>query len=190
MLPLETIENRPQGPEEIEERHLLQGEAGVGIVFFLLTLPVPGGRRPGPDPLPEAIHLGQGLCRLLQPPVLEQAFDELPPGILFGLAGRRRAGQEQTRLDLDEHRRLVDELRGDVQIELLHEPEVLLELIADRGHRDVGDLHLVDPHEVQEQIERPLEDRELYAPRGRQTRDRRLRSAHREASPAPASSRS
>ncbi len=52
--------------------------------------------------------------------------------------------QQQFRLDLDQQRRLVDVLGRDVEVELLHQPQVLVELVADHRHRDVGDLDLVD----------------------------------------------
>src|SRR3712207_7892569 len=51
-----------------------------------------------------------------------------------------------------------------------------VELVADRRHRDVRDLHLVDLDQVEEEVERPLEDRELDAPRDRKST--RLNSSH------------
>ena len=41
---------------------------------------------------------------------------------------------------------------SDVEVELLHQAQVLVELVADRRHRDVGDVALVDADQVQEKI--------------------------------------
>ena len=59
---------------------------------------------------------------------------------------------------MDQHRRLVDVLAGDVEVELLHQAQVLVKLIADQRHRDVGDLDLVDARQLQQKVERSLKD--------------------------------
>ena len=95
---------------------------------------------------------------------LEKSLYQILAGVLFlamlVLGGR----QEQLRLQVNQIRRLVDVVRGDIQIELLHETEVLLELITDQRHRDVGDLDFVDSNQMQQKVERALKGRQLDSP--------------------------
>jgi hypothetical protein len=167
MLLVVADEDLLERPQEIEERHLAQVD-----LLLLLAL---GGRRllegglrrlSGEDAEAQPVELAEGLRHLFHPPVFEQAGDEVLARILFGLAarGRCRPWQEELRLQVDEDRRLVDVLAGDVEIQLLHEPQVLVELVADHRHRDVGDLHPVDLDEMKEEVERPLEDRQVDPP--------------------------
>ena len=152
-----------------------------------------------PDPHAQPVDLGEGLRDLLEAAVLEQPLDQLLPRVFLGLAGGLRRPREQhLGLDVDQQRGLVDVLAGDVEVQLLHEPEIRVELVADRRHRDVGDLHPVELDQVQQQVERPLEDRQMDLPglgqcrlrafalrRGlRRTRRRELQTAGTESAPA------
>ena len=89
-------------------------------------------------------------------------------GSLFGKRRRiffrlavflRRFGtrQERSRLEVDQRRGHHQELAGDVEIELLHQLDVLEILLRDHRDGDVVDVHLAGANEVQEQIERTLE---------------------------------
>ena len=62
---------------------------------------------------------------------------------------------------MDQRRRHHQELTGDVEIQVLHQLDVVEVLLGDQRDRDVVDVHLVLANEVQEQIERPLEGVEL-----------------------------
>jgi len=96
----------------------------------------------------------------------EEALHQLLARIRDRLAvGVDLTWQQHARLQVDEQRRLVDVFAGDVEVELLHQRQVLVELVADARHRDVGDLHLVDLDQVQQEVERPLEDRQADPPR-------------------------
>ena len=63
---------------------------------------------------------------------------------------------------MHEHRLDVEELGRDLEIELLHEDEVLVILPADVDERQVANVELVLPDQVQQQVERPLELRQLH----------------------------
>ncbi len=113
----------------------------------------------------QPVHLGQRLRHLLEPPVLEQPLHQVLARVLLGLAlAGRRPRQQHLGLEVDEQRRFVDVLAGDVEVELLHQLQVGVELIADGRHRDVGDLDTVDLDQMQQQVERPFEHRQLNAP--------------------------
>jgi len=55
----------------------------------------------------------------------------------------------------------VAELAGDVEVELLHQRDRVQILRGDQGDRDVVDVELVLPDQVQQQIQRPFEVRQL-----------------------------
>ncbi len=84
-----------EGPQEVEERHL----AEVHLLFLFLGA---GGKRlrpAGPDAHPHAVHLGEGLGRLLEAPVLQQTLDQLLARILLGLALAAMDGRGSSILD-------------------------------------------------------------------------------------------
>ena len=58
---------------------------------------------------------------------------------------------------MDERRRHHQELARDVEVEFLHQLEVVEVLLRDERDRDVVDVHLVLLDEVEQQVERPLE---------------------------------
>ena len=161
MLPVIALEGLLERPHEVEQRDL----AEIQIPLLLL-----GGNRQWlglarPDAHAHPVHLGHRLSDLLEAAVFEQPLDQLLARILLGLAGvARRPRQEHLGLEVDQQRRLVDVLAGDVEVQLFHQLQIGVELVADRGHRDVGDLHPVELDEVQQQVERPLEDRQVDLP--------------------------
>jgi hypothetical protein len=106
----------------------------------------------------------QQLRRRLELLMLDQPPHERLARILLGLAPARRrlgAGQQHLRLDVNQRRRHDQELAGDVEIQLLHQLDVREVLLRDSGDRNVVHIHLVDPDEVYEEIERPFERFEL-----------------------------
>ena len=97
--------------------------------------------------------------------IFEQPADELRAGVeFFGrivvLAGGRRR-QEHLALDVRERRRHHEVLARDVDVQFLHEHDVLNVLLAQKSDRDVEDVELVLLDQVQQQVERSLKGREL-----------------------------
>jgi hypothetical protein len=62
---------------------------------------------------------------------------------------------------VDQRRRHHQELTRDIEVQLLHQLDVLQILLGDYRDRDVVDVHLTGANEVQEQIERAFEGIEL-----------------------------
>jgi hypothetical protein len=99
---------------------------------------------------------------------LEQALHQLLAridGLLLALRLGRLDRHQHLRLDVDERRRHHHELAGHVEVELLHQLQVLHVPARDRRDRDVMDVDLVAPDQVQQQVERPLEERQRDAGR-------------------------
>ena len=69
------------------------------------------------------------------------------------LLGKQRRG-----LDLEQRRRDEQEVARDVEVELGHAVDVLEVLVGDVGDRDRVDVELLARDEVQQQVERALED--------------------------------
>ena len=90
--------------------------------------------------------------------------------LAFDARGRFRPRQQRLRLDVDERRRHHQELAGDVEVQLLHQLDRVEVLRGDQRDRDVVDVDLVPPDEVQQQIERAFEVLEV----NRQGVDRRF----------------
>jgi hypothetical protein len=93
--------------------------------------------------------------------VLEQPADQRVARVFlrfaFHAGGGFRPRQQHLRLDVDQSSRHDEEVAGDVEIELLHQRDGLEILRRDQRDRDVVDVQLVLPDEMQQQIERPLE---------------------------------
>ncbi len=66
-------------------------------------------------------------------------------------------GKERFRLPLDQRRRHHEEIRRDVEVEFLHQPDVGEVLVRDPRNRDLRDVELVTLDQVEEQIEGALE---------------------------------
>src|SRR5205823_2393699 len=100
--------------------------------------------------------------------VLEQPADQIGARIdldvatVTGLAvlvvERLGRGQELARLDVAQGRRHQQILTGDVDVEPRHRVEVLEVLLGDERDRDVEDRQLVLLDQVEQEVERALED--------------------------------
>jgi hypothetical protein len=77
------------------------------------------------------------------------------------LALRRVGGQQHAGLDPGERGRHEEIFRGHVQIELLHELDVLEVLLCDACDRNLGNVHLVEADEMKQQVEGAFEDGQL-----------------------------
>ncbi len=84
----------------------------------------------------------------------------LPPDPLQGLP---RGRQQHARLDVDERCGHNEEFRSNLEVELLHDFEILEILLRDFCNRDVVDINLVLLEQMQQQIERPLKGGNLDA---------------------------
>ena len=62
---------------------------------------------------------------------------------------------------MNQRRRHHQELAGEVEIELLHQPEIVEVLLGDERDRNVVDVDLILPNQVNEQIERAFERLQL-----------------------------
>ena len=85
--------------------------------------------------------------------MFQQPVDQLQARVLFGCGrvGIRR--QQHPRLDVNEQRRRVNELGGNIHIEALHGLHVAQILLGDFGDRDVVDVNVLLANEVEQQIE-------------------------------------
>ena len=150
--------------------HLLERRQQAEEIDFDLGLVVVAGdlldARIGPAPLRAAQRflvvqqLGGGLELL----VLEQAADQRVARIFLvrRIAGRGLGPRQQhLALDVDQRRRHHQELAGDVEVQLLHQVQVLEVLPGDDRDLDVVDVHLVLLDQMNEQIERPFEGLQL-----------------------------
>jgi hypothetical protein len=108
----------------------------------------------------------QLLRRVLVLLVLEQTPDQLGARIdlLLGLGLfvrlRRIGRQEHLALDVGEGRRHHEVLARHVEIEVLHDSQVLEVPLDHERDREIEDVELVLLDEVQEEVERPLERRQ------------------------------
>jgi hypothetical protein len=102
------------------------------------------------------------------------------------IAGRGLGPRQQhLALDVDQRRRHHQELAGDVEVQLLHQVQVLEVLPGDDRDLDVVDVHLVLLDQMNEQIERALEGLQLDLDR-LELRLEELRSARSESWSRPA----
>jgi hypothetical protein len=93
-------------------------------------------------------HLG-GLHEFF---VLDQLLHQLEPRIfLFALGQRRVGGQQHPRLDVDQRRRREYKLAPEVDIHMVGLLQVGEVLFGDRCDRNVVDVDLLRPDEMQQQ---------------------------------------
>ena len=105
---------------------------------------------------------------LLEPLVLLQPPHEFGARIFLVLVVRAfRTGQQHARLDLGQHRRHQQVFAGELELQLLHHFDVLHVLLRDLRDRDVEDVDVLTPNQVQQEIERTLERLEEYLQRVR-----------------------
>src|SRR5688572_1398311 len=143
-----------QRVEQAEETHREQ-LARVGVLELRGSAPVKA--KPS---LP--LQLLQRLRRLLEPAILEELSDQALARVLFLLHGRDGGGKKHARLDPHERRRHHEELPRHFQVQLPHQIQRLQILAGDLRDRDVGDLDLVLLDQVQQQVQRPFEGREVH----------------------------
>ena len=110
--------------------------------------------------------------------VLEQAAHQLGARIALllggvGVLGHLGPRQEELRLHQHELGRHLEEVAGDVDVHLLHGLQRGQVGLGDPGDGDVEDVDLVLLHQVEQQVERPLEGR-LARARRRQGEPERL----------------
>ena len=147
--------------ERVHQAEEIDLELGLVVVAGEL-----GDAAVGPQPLRGAqllalVQQSGGRLELL---MLEQPAHQRVARVLdlaFDAGGGLRPRQQHLRLDVDQRRRHHEELAGDVEIELLHQRDRLEVLRGDERDRDVVDVDLVLPDQVQQQIERSLEVRQL-----------------------------
>ncbi len=148
------LEHQSKGVDQLEQAHL-----DLALAFgHGRQAEAPGGV----DVASQQPTLRKPLGHLLVALVLQQSGDQLGtrieslPLFVLALLGQQHAG-------LDERQgRCHDEVfAGNVEVELAHQFQILQVLPADLGNRDVGDLDLVLPNQMQQQVEGTLEDREL-----------------------------
>ena len=116
-----------------------------------------------PDPDRRVVAPGQrqlvdAARRLLHPLVLEQPADQLDARIL-GLVARpgRRLGQQQARLDLDQHRGHQQVLGRELELRPAHHLDVAQVLAGELRHRDVEHVDVLPPDQIEQEVERALE---------------------------------
>ena len=128
MLAPVAVERLAEDLEQVVERDLLEIELDLVAGEQIAGAGVARPHRPA-----HAVGLGQRVRDLLHPLVLEQAAHQVLARVVRRspelLGGPR---QQHARLELDQQRRLVDVLAGDVEVELLHQRQVLVELVADQ----------------------------------------------------------
>ena len=158
MLGAVSVDGALEEGQEIEQRDLR--EVGLfGLPFPHLD---PGGRS-APESEADGFHLVQRLGDALVLAVLEEPPHELVARVLHRLALHGgHARQHHLRLDVEEHRLDVEELGRDLEVELDHEDDVLVVLPADVGHGKIPEVDLVPADEVEEEVQRPLEHRQLH----------------------------
>ena len=95
--------------------------------------------------------------------MVEQPADERVARILFALVGLCGIGprQQHAALDVNQRGRHHQELAREIQIELLHQPEVVEVLLGDERDRNVVHVHLILPNQMNEQIEGAFERLQL-----------------------------
>ncbi len=153
-----SLEHLLEGVEEPEDVHRCQlGRTGVHRLGGAAGEGVPVEPRAIPE-------LTSHVLVLL---VLEEAAHQLRPRIGFEevavltVLRRRVRWQEHLRLDVGECRRDDEILADHVDVERAHHVEVLEILLGDEAHRDVQDVELVLANQVEQQVERALEDVQL-----------------------------
>ena len=173
------LRHRPFGGRpQVRLRELVRGDAGEQVRRMddeAIVEPDLAGDRPGGSLGEDDERVRGGRVR----PALEQAREQqvalLPADELLVLVDDVRAGQQLLRLQLDEDGRDQDELREHVHRQLVPPlDEDRDERVDDRRQRDLQDVDLVAADEVQQQVDRPFEDRGRDRVRHGPTLPRRL----------------
>ena len=105
-----------------------------------------------------AEHPGDVLERLALEQAGQQQVALLPQASSSSRSTSSRPGQQAAGLQLDERRRDQQELGGDVEVEDLQPLDLVQVGVDDLAQRDLVDIDLLSEDQVQQQVERPLED--------------------------------
>ncbi len=96
--------------------------------------------------------------RLFHALVFEQSPHQLGPRIFcFGAGDCRRLGQQQARLDLDQHRGHQQILGREFQLRAPHHLDVAQVLPRQFRHRNVENVDVLPADEIEQQVQRPFE---------------------------------
>ena len=136
---------------------------------------------------PRVQHLRRVLERLAVEQPREQQVALLEPRQLLVEVDVVAAGQQAPRLQLDERRGDEQELGGRLEVEALHALDLRAERVDDARERDLPEVDLFLQDEMEEEVERALEDRRRdLVGHGRRVSNRLPRSTHLRAAPGNA----
>ena len=153
---------RPLGGGPHEGRgHLVRGDALQqvgGLDDEVGVEPGGAGHRAGGLLDQQGEPVGGGRVGLALEQSGQQQVPLLPADQLLVGLDVAAAGQEAPRLELDQHGRHDQELGQDLQVHGLPRGHLGHEGVDDVGQRDVEDVHLVAVHQLQQDVDRALED--------------------------------
>ena len=113
--------------------------------------------------LPIAAPLLEDAGRVAELLVLQQAADKLLPRVFQLPLHLVAPRQHLLRLDLDQQAGHRQEVAHGVDVQLLQHRQILEILVGDRRDGNIGDLHLVLPHQVEQQVQRTAEHVQVNA---------------------------
>ena len=146
-----------EGEQHFLQRHLRRNAHHLAVDQL-------GGRHPGIAL--QARHAVDALGRALEALVLLQPAHELGARIGFlAASGRVHTRQQHARLDLGERRGHQQIFAGQLELQHLHQLDVARVLAGDLGDRNVEDVEILPPDQIQQQIERALEGLEEHLER-------------------------
>jgi hypothetical protein len=140
--------------EEVPRGQLAEVQLALGCVVRELVLEAAEVLELAPAPALLEVVRGA-----LEAAVLDQALDQLVLGVEQVVVERDLlTRQERARLDREQRRRHDEVIPRHLDVEALEAPDVQHVSVDDLGEAHVLDLHLLFLDEVQEQIERALEE--------------------------------
>ena len=153
--PLQNLLERIEQAEDVARR---QGRGSLGLGLLATARE---------DVAPQRGAATQVVGDLLVLLVFQQAPNQFRPGIdlfrLFIAVVITAGGQQCLRLHVRQGRSHHQVLTGNVDVQRLHQIQVRQVLLGDEADRNVEDVELVLANQMQQQIERTLEDVELDA---------------------------
>ena len=110
-----------------------------------------------PDVRLELLLLIKQLRRALELFVLHEAMNQLGARVCLLFRTRQRIGrQKHLGLDQDQRRGHVDEIGGDIDIELFELVQIFQILARDLGDGNIVNVHLLLADQIQQQVERAI----------------------------------
>jgi hypothetical protein len=151
------FENLLEDADEVDERD--------NEFSFRTFVVVEGFVRLGPDVFLDLLSLVEKLGGVLEFFVLQEALDKFFARVFSLLVGTGQGVRREKHLglDVDKRRRHVNELRGHIYVELFELMKIVEVLRRDLGDLDIVNVHFLLFDEVEQEIERTLEDRNLDA---------------------------